>query len=110
MPGNLRGVFWLAVMAGNGNALVTFGAEGPSPDGGGVNTGVMDSSNTFELRVPGDRTWAWFDVEGTYTASNALDLHYKFSFDSGTNPTVGIITASTRFPGWAGNAFNRVFS
>lgn len=83
LPQNLQGVFWL-MDQGDSSSIVSFAA---SNDGAGISTGVLSPNGDYKIRVGGDRTWSFHDRTNNYNLARAIDLVYKFSFDSPTEPT-----------------------
>lgn len=87
LPENIRGIFWLRDQ-GDSSAIVSFGKEGMSKDGGGLNQGKLSSGeDSIRIRVGGDRVWGFHDTTSGWRIVEGLDLVYNFRFDSITNPT-----------------------
>lgn len=88
LPEVMRGLFWLT-QQGSGSAVASFG--GPSNDGGGCSTGVLDEAK-YTIRCSGDRVWGGKTLGWTVDP----DLVYHFTFDSADNPTKVEITPEFR--------------
>lgn len=94
LPSQLRGVFWLAEQ-GDSSALMSFAR---SEDGAGLSQGALAQTPSdgyhYKIRVGGDKIWSFHDKSTSWGLVELLDLVYKFTFDSPSNPTSGQIIPS----------------
>mmetsp|Transcript_89545 Transcript_89545/g.191882 ORF Transcript_89545/g.191882 Transcript_89545/m.191882 type:complete len:374 (-) Transcript_89545:42-1163(-) len=83
LPEVMQGIFWLTAQ-GRSSALASFG--GPTRDGGGCSPGQL-ADGRYDVRVAGDRVWAFADPEYlSWKFVEAVDLVYHFIFDDTLSP------------------------
>ena len=94
LPEQLQGIFWLKDQ-GDSSSIMSFGK---SNDGSYLSTGELDASkeHQYSVRVGGDRTWSFNDKAKSWVLVEALDLIYKFKFNSATDPTYADIIPYAR--------------
>lgn len=78
LPEELQGVFWLTKQ-GDSSTIMSFA---PSNDGKkfGHYQAEEDGSGIIDVRVGGDRTWAFQDKGKSWSLVEMIDLVYEFNF------------------------------
>lgn len=81
LPKQMQGVFWLTGQ-GDSSSLMSFAK---SSDGCGMSPGELQSgTDSYDVRVNGDRVWFFSDKAASWKLIKFIDLVYHFQLTGGT--------------------------
>jgi len=81
LPKQMQGVFWLTGQ-GDSSSLMSFAK---SSDGCGMSPGeLQNGTDSYDVRVNGDRVWFFSDKAASWKLIKFIDLVYHFQLTNGT--------------------------